>query len=53
MARERSPDRDKAKKMWLQSGGTMKLKGIAPLFHLVNSGTKMEVSGQVGGGTER
>ncbi|GIO34666.1 phage terminase small subunit-related protein [Paenibacillus sp. USDA918EY] len=26
MARERSPDRDKAKQMWLESGGTMKLK---------------------------
>ncbi|WP_339292719.1 phage terminase small subunit-related protein [Paenibacillus sp. FSL W8-0187] len=29
MARERSPERDKAKKMWLKSGGTMKLKDIA------------------------
>lgn len=29
MARERSPDRDKAKKMWLDSGGTMRLKNIA------------------------
>lgn len=29
MARERSPERDKAKLMWLQSGGTMKLKDIA------------------------
>lgn len=29
MARERSPERDKAKKMWLESGGTMKLKDIA------------------------
>lgn len=29
MARERSPDRDKAKQMWLESGGTMKLKDIA------------------------
>lgn len=29
MARERSPERDMAKKMWLKSGGTMKLKDIA------------------------
>ncbi|APQ57698.1 terminase [Paenibacillus polymyxa] len=29
MARERSPERDKAKQMWLESGGTMKLKDIA------------------------
>lgn len=29
MPRERSPDRDKAKQMWLESGGTMKLKDIA------------------------
>ncbi|WP_098742069.1 phage terminase small subunit-related protein [Paenibacillus sp. EZ-K15] len=29
MARERSPERDKAKQMWLVSGGTMKLKDIA------------------------
>lgn len=29
MARERSPERDKAKQMWLGSGGTMKLKDIA------------------------
>ncbi|MDL1163410.1 phage terminase small subunit [Yersinia pestis] len=29
MARERSPERDRAKKMWLKSGGTMKLKDIA------------------------
>lgn len=29
MARERSPDRDKAKQMWIESGGTMKLKDIA------------------------
>lgn len=29
MARERSPDRDKAKLMWLESGGEMKLKDIA------------------------
>ncbi|MGG1597627.1 terminase small subunit [Paenibacillus naphthalenovorans] len=29
MPRERSPDRDKAKKMWLDSGGAMKLKDIA------------------------
>ncbi|WP_339271718.1 phage terminase small subunit-related protein [Paenibacillus sp. FSL K6-1330] len=29
MARERSPNRDKAKQMWLESGGTMKLKDIA------------------------
>ncbi|MGF6357104.1 uncharacterized protein YjcR [Paenibacillus sp. 4624] len=29
MARERSPERDKAKLMWLESGGAMKLKDIA------------------------
>ncbi|MGP0583691.1 phage terminase small subunit [Paenibacillus timonensis] len=29
MARERSPERDKAKKMWLEGGGRMKLKDIA------------------------
>ncbi|OAB34133.1 phage terminase small subunit-related protein [Paenibacillus glacialis] len=29
MARERSPDRDKAKLMWFESSGTMKLKDIA------------------------
>lgn len=29
MARERSPERDKAKQMWLESSGTMKLKDIA------------------------
>lgn len=29
MARERSPERDKAKKMWMESGGTIKLKDIA------------------------
>lgn len=29
MPRERSPDRDKAKKIWLGSNGKMKLKGLA------------------------
>jgi uncharacterized protein YjcR len=29
MARERSPERDKAKQMWLESSGAMKLKDIA------------------------
>ncbi|MFF2909996.1 phage terminase small subunit [Paenibacillus sp. NPDC057934] len=29
MARERSPERDKARRMWLESGGTMKLVDIA------------------------
>ncbi|WP_232436874.1 phage terminase small subunit-related protein [Paenibacillus senegalimassiliensis] len=29
MARERSPERDKAKQMWIESIGTMKLKDIA------------------------
>lgn len=29
MARERSPERDKTRQMWLKSGGTMKLKDIA------------------------
>lgn len=34
MARERSPDRDKAKQMWLDSGGAMKLKDIAAALGL-------------------
>jgi uncharacterized protein YjcR len=29
VARARSPNRDKEKQMWLDSGGTMKLKEIA------------------------
>ncbi|MDQ1236684.1 uncharacterized protein YjcR [Paenibacillus sp. SORGH_AS306] len=29
MARERRPERDQAKQMWLDSGGTIKLKDIA------------------------
>ena len=29
MARQRNPNRDKAKEMWLKSGGNMKLKDIA------------------------
>ncbi|MDP1512458.1 phage terminase small subunit-related protein [Paenibacillus sp. CMAA1739] len=29
MARERSPERNKTKQMWLESGGAMKLKDIA------------------------
>ncbi|WP_236418871.1 phage terminase small subunit-related protein [Paenibacillus sp. JJ-223] len=37
MARERSPERDKAKKMWLQSGGTMKLKDIAAALFIPES----------------
>ncbi|WP_445974391.1 phage terminase small subunit-related protein [Paenibacillus illinoisensis] len=32
MARERSPERDKAKQIWLESGGVMKLKASPPLF---------------------
>lgn len=32
MARERSPERDKAKRMWLESVGAMKLKDIAAAF---------------------
>lgn len=34
MARERSPHRDEAKKMWLDSGGKMKLKDIAAALGL-------------------
>ncbi|MFD0682385.1 MULTISPECIES: phage terminase small subunit-related protein [unclassified Paenibacillus] len=34
MARERSPDRDKAKQMWLDSGGEKKLKDIAAALNL-------------------
>lgn len=37
MARERSPERDKAKQMWLESGGTMKLKDIAAAFSIPES----------------
>ncbi|WP_231887652.1 MULTISPECIES: phage terminase small subunit-related protein [Paenibacillus] len=32
MARERSPERNKTKQMWLESGGAMKLKDIPPLY---------------------
>ncbi|AJS59214.1 phage terminase small subunit-related protein [Paenibacillus sp. IHBB 10380] len=34
MARERSPERDKAKKMWLESSGAMKLKDIATALNV-------------------
>ncbi|GAA0390420.1 phage terminase small subunit [Paenibacillus motobuensis] len=37
MARERSPDRDKAKQMWIESGGTMKLKDIAAALSVGDS----------------
>ncbi|MFD5020228.1 phage terminase small subunit [Paenibacillus sp. NPDC058367] len=37
MARERSPERDKAKKMWLVSSGTMKLKDIAAALSIPDS----------------
>lgn len=37
MARERSPERDKAKEMWLSSGGTMKLKDIAAALFVPES----------------
>jgi uncharacterized protein YjcR len=37
MARERSPDRDKAKQMWLESGGAMKLKDIAAALSVGDS----------------
>ncbi|MEK5238058.1 phage terminase small subunit-related protein [Paenibacillus sp. FSL L8-0470] len=37
MARERSPERDKAKQMWLESGGTMKLKDIAATLSISDS----------------
>lgn len=37
MARERSPDRDKAKQMWLESGGTMKLKDIAASLSIADN----------------
>lgn len=37
MARERSPDRDKAKQIWLGSGGTMKLKDIAAALSIGDS----------------
>ncbi|MFC6546115.1 phage terminase small subunit-related protein [Cohnella cellulosilytica] len=34
MAKERSPNRDKAKQMWLESGGKMLLKDIAAALSL-------------------
>lgn len=37
MARERSPERHKAKLMWLGSGGTMKLKDIAAALSIPES----------------
>ncbi|MDT3426080.1 uncharacterized protein YjcR [Paenibacillus forsythiae] len=37
MARERSPERDKAKQMWLESSGTMKLKDIAAALSIPDS----------------
>ncbi|MEC0220326.1 MULTISPECIES: phage terminase small subunit [Paenibacillus] len=37
MARERSPERDKAKQMWLESGGKMKLKDIAAALSVPES----------------
>ncbi|WP_047013821.1 phage terminase small subunit [Paenibacillus sp. IHB B 3415] len=37
MARERSPERDKAKQVWLESGGTIKLKNIAAAFSIPDS----------------
>lgn len=37
MARERSPERGKAKQMWLESGGTMKLKDIAAALSVPES----------------
>ncbi|MGG4219011.1 phage terminase small subunit-related protein [Paenibacillus jamilae] len=32
MASERSPERDKAKQIWLESGGAMKLKDIDSFY---------------------
>ncbi|MRN56827.1 phage terminase small subunit [Paenibacillus monticola] len=37
MARERSPERDKAKQMWLESSGEMKLKDIAAALSIGES----------------
>lgn len=37
MARERSPERDKAKNMWLESGGQMKLKDVATALSVPES----------------
>ncbi|WKL00893.1 phage terminase small subunit-related protein [Paenibacillus amylolyticus] len=37
MARERSPERDKAKLMWLESGGKMMLKDIATALSIPES----------------
>lgn len=37
MARERSPERDKAKLMWFESGGRMKLKDIAAALSVPES----------------
>ncbi|WP_411734899.1 phage terminase small subunit-related protein [Paenibacillus sp. M2] len=37
MARERSPERDKAKLLWIESGGLMKLKDIAAALSIPES----------------
>ncbi|KAA1180903.1 phage terminase small subunit [Paenibacillus sp. B2(2019)] len=37
MARERSPERDKARQMWIESDGTMKLKDIASALSIPDS----------------
>ncbi|MGQ3477896.1 phage terminase small subunit-related protein [Paenibacillus sp. TY11] len=36
-ARERSPEQDKAKQMWMESGGEMKLKDIAAALSVLES----------------
>ncbi|MEC0373289.1 phage terminase small subunit [Paenibacillus chibensis] len=37
MARERSPERDEAKRVWVESGGTMKLKDIAAALSIADN----------------
>ncbi|ETT31552.1 phage-like terminase small subunit yqas [Paenibacillus sp. FSL R5-192] len=44
MARERSPERDKATLMWLESGGMMKLKDIAAAFSILESKVRNRMS---------
>ncbi|WP_018753646.1 phage terminase small subunit-related protein [Paenibacillus sanguinis] len=48
MARECSPERDKAKRMWMEGGGTMKLKNIAAALSIYRQDIGPEESAPVG-----
>ncbi|SEK04631.1 phage terminase small subunit-related protein [Paenibacillus polymyxa] len=49
MVRERSPERNKAKQMRLESGGAMKLKDIAAALSVGKTQVrKWKVTGQMG-----